>query len=147
MRIDSAFPSKHLKSSDLNGQRVAVRMNYVEMQKVGDDNKPVLYFQGKEKGMVLNKTNSNTIAAAYGNDTDQWAGHAIEIFEADVEFQGKMTKGLRVSIPRRHGTQAPLNTPPQQHDEMNPPPQQGNGYAAARNGQAFDKRMDQEVPF
>ena len=59
MRISSAFPSKYLKAADLQDKQVTVRMSHVETETIGDDDRPVLYFQGKEKGLVLNKTNAN----------------------------------------------------------------------------------------
>ena len=66
MHIDSAFPSKYLKASDLQGRNVTVKMGRVEQEKIGTDEKLILYFQGKEKGVVLNKTNANNVAALYG---------------------------------------------------------------------------------
>jgi hypothetical protein len=72
MRIGQAFPSEYLKASDLMGRTVKVTMSHVEMREVGDGPKPILHFVGKEKGLVLNKTNSNNITAAYGDETDNW---------------------------------------------------------------------------
>lgn len=58
MRISSAFPSKYIKSTDLQGKQVKAVMSHVETESIGDDDRPVLYFQNKEKGLVLNKTNA-----------------------------------------------------------------------------------------
>ena len=69
MLISQAYPSKYLKSDDLGDKTVRVVMDFVEIQDVGDGEfKPVLYFQGKDRGMVLNLTNANTIAAANRRD-------------------------------------------------------------------------------
>lgn len=105
MNINAAFPSAYLKAADLNGQRVTVTMSHVKEEKIGEDKRPVLYFQGKEKGIVLNKTNANSIASAYGFDTDDWAGQRIEIFPMDVEFQGKMVEAIRVKPARARAQQ------------------------------------------
>lgn len=124
MDINQSFPSKYLKSSDLQGRRATVQMNYVQVEKVGqNDEKPVLYFIGKAKGMVLNKTNANKIAELYGFDTEQWAGQRIDLFEADVEFGGKITKGLRVAAPSRAAQQAPApqHAPPPPAQAYTPP--------------------------
>src|SRR6266404_6145292 len=77
MDIGSAFATKYLKASDLQGRDVTVKMGRVEQEKVGDDHKLILYFQGKEKGMVLNRTNANSIADVYGGETEDWYGHSI----------------------------------------------------------------------
>lgn len=106
MKISSAFPSKYLRAADIpDGQKVTVRIDHVEMENVAgndspDEHKPVLYFVGKQKGMVLNKTNSNTISMAYGDDTDLWVNKPLGIFATETSYQGKMMPCLRVSIPK-----------------------------------------------
>jgi hypothetical protein len=101
MRISGAFPSDYLKASDLQGQRVLLKMSRIEMRDMGDEVKPVLYFEGKEKGLVLNKTNANTIATAYGDETDDWVGAEIVLFETTVEYQGQRRPGIRCLVPPR----------------------------------------------
>ncbi len=100
MRISNAFPSEFLKAADLQGRNIKVQMSHVEMKDIGGDPKPVLHFIGKEKGMVLNKTNANNIASAYGDDTETWQGKEIVLFEAMVDFQGKTVAAIRVRPPR-----------------------------------------------
>ena len=101
MRISGAFPSEYLKAADLQGRTVTVIMERVEVREVGDGPKPVLYFEGKEKGLVLNKTNSNTVAAIYGDETDDWMGQPLTLFEAQVDYQGRQVPAVRVRVPPR----------------------------------------------
>lgn len=101
MRISAAFPSKCLKAADLQDKQVTVVMSHVEMDTIGDDERPVLYFQGKEKGLVLNKTNGNTIAQAFGDDTEDWSGGEVVLFETMVDFQGKTMAAIRCRVPPR----------------------------------------------
>lgn len=114
MRISAAFPSEYLKAADLQGKRVTVIVERVEMRTVGDDHKPVLFFEGKEKGVVLNKTNANTIATVYGDDTDDWVGGEIILYGQMVDFQGKSVEGIRCKIPPRKPARsaAPANEAP-----------------------------------
>jgi hypothetical protein len=103
MNIGAAFPSKYLKAATLGDQVARVRIDHVATEDVsgkGEDPKPVLYFIGKDKGMVLNKTNANIIRGAYGDETDDWHGKPVEIYVADVQFAGDMVAGLRVRIPK-----------------------------------------------
>jgi hypothetical protein len=44
--------------------------------------KPVVYFEGSEKGFALNATNGKTIAALYGNHVEQWAGKRITLYKS-----------------------------------------------------------------
>lgn len=52
--------------------------------------------------MVLNKTNSATIAALYGENRFEWTGKKIQLFATLVRSFGSTTMGLRVRpfIPR-----------------------------------------------
>lgn len=97
MRISTAFPSDYLKAADLNGKAVRVTIESVSTEEVGNDQKPVLHFVGKDKGLVLNKTNANRIVEATGTDeTDDWKGWAITLYACKVDFQGKRVDAIRV---------------------------------------------------
>jgi hypothetical protein len=97
MKISTAFPSEYLKAGDLNGKAVRVVIETVTAEKIGDDTKPVLHFLGKDKTLVLNKTNANRIVEATGTDeTDDWAGWSILLYACKVDFQGKRVDAIRV---------------------------------------------------
>lgn len=100
MRISGAFPSDYLKAADLDGKPGLFTMSHVEMKDIGGDHKPCLYFKEVERGLILNKTNANNIAAAYGDDTDAWRDQKIVLFEAMVDFQGKTVPAIRVRMPK-----------------------------------------------
>ncbi len=112
MRIGSAFPSKFLKASDIpDGSFVNIVIDHVTIEDVGgsndpDDQKPVLYFRGKQKGMVLNKTNSTSISQAYGDETDDWGGKPLLLYSTETLFQGSNVPCLRVKIPKTNGAPA-----------------------------------------
>jgi hypothetical protein len=162
MLIDSAFPSKYLKESDLAGRRVAVTMGDVKVEKIGDDKRPVLYFRGKEKGLVLNKINSNTISQAYGGDTDDWFGNQIVLFPTTTEYAGKTVPCIRVSLPTRQVESrvngAPVRTQPMaaraaprrdDADEFGLPPEPVDDFPGDVQERAPAQRHDfnDEVPF
>ena len=71
------------------------------MKEIGGDHKPIIYFEGKEKGIVLNKTNATAIATIYGDDTDDWTGGEIILYSAWVDFQGKQVEAIRIRVPPR----------------------------------------------
>lgn len=99
MKMSEEFPSKYLKATDLQNREVKVMMSHVEREKIGDDFKPVLYFKGKEKGIVLNKTNAGTIVDAYGDDSEDWTDQEIILFSVMVDFQGKVAPAIRCRVP------------------------------------------------
>lgn len=105
--INEAFPSNYLKAADLKGRNALVTIARADFEMIGDDKKLVLFFEGKDKGMVLNKTNAGNIAAAYGDDTDDWKGQQIVLFEAMVDYQGKTVAAIRVRQPMAKDRPAP----------------------------------------
>jgi len=93
------FPSKWLKADDLEGKTVRVTIRSCVMETIGDDNKPVMYFEGKDKGMVLNKTNWARMELGFRSiDSDDWTGKDILLYSEPVTFQGRTVNGLRVRI-------------------------------------------------
>src|SRR5690242_16780983 len=111
MKINGAFPSDYLKAADLNGKAIRVSIDTVTVEKIGEDQKPVLHFIGKDKGLVLNKTNSARIVEAVGSDeTDDWSGWSIVLYPCKVDFQGKRVDAIRIDD-RPGATKAPANRP------------------------------------
>lgn len=103
MKRDDVFPSKFLKASDLpeDGSVYPLTIEKVEMGEIGPnkDRKPIIHFEETEKSMVCNKTNWNTIARATNSqDSDEWIGKTINLYRAEVEFQGEMVESIRVKI-------------------------------------------------
>lgn len=101
MDIGRAFPSKYLKAADLGSGDVAVTIKEVRIEAVGQtkQDKPILYFKGAPKGLVLNQTNSKRIASiARSNDTDDWKGVKIVLYSTETEFQGDTVDCIRVRL-------------------------------------------------
>lgn len=99
MNINDTFPSKNLKAADLAGAEVIVTIDHVDFEPIGQQRemKAVVYFKGKQKGLVLNKTNGKKIAAIAGTEeTDDWTGVKIRLYPTETEFQGDTVDCIRV---------------------------------------------------
>ena len=96
MNINAAFTGDYIKASDLQGRDVTVKIDRVVMDKVGEDTKPIVYFQGTTRGLVLNKTNAARIADLYGFDTDRWLTQSITLFPTECDFKGDIVQCIRV---------------------------------------------------
>lgn len=139
MKVSEAFPSKWLSAADLNGGNARVTIQRVEIEKIGDDTKPVIYFKGKQKGLVANKTNSRTIADAYGDEMDDWTGCELILFPIMTDYQGKQVEAIRVRSPQPKDNPRPAPAARQSSADMgresDPPPVQQR------------RDMDDEIPF
>ena len=62
----------------------------------GEVSKYIMAFEGKDKKLVLNKTNANLIAGQHGEETDNWIGKQIKLYEAQVDFGGRTVPAIRV---------------------------------------------------
>ena len=100
MKMSDAFPSSFLKAEDLQGRQVGAVIEACAFEDIGDDHKLVLRFQGKDKGLVCNKTNATTIADAFGDETNGWIGKRIILFPTKTMFGGKQVPCVRVMLPQ-----------------------------------------------
>jgi hypothetical protein len=113
--IADAFPSKYVKASDLQGVEPVVTMDRVEFEPVGQkrEMKAVLYFQGKEKGLVLNKTNANKITELTGSAiTEEWEGQRIRLYATETQFGGDTVDCIRVKAAAKQAPKMARMTPP-----------------------------------
>lgn len=103
--INSWFPSNYVAAADLQGRDVTVTIAAIKLEKVGTDQeeRPVLYFQGMTKGMVMNRTNGKRISKLYGPETNEWVGKPIILYESETDFGGETVPCIRV---REHYPQA-----------------------------------------
>lgn len=106
MRSGEVYPSKYLKAEDLGDEEPIVTIERVVMETLeskdrGKQEKPVAYFKGLEKGLVINKTNWSIIARIHGDESDDWIGKQITLFSMDVEAFGEMVNAIRVKPPRK----------------------------------------------
>ena len=152
MLLSQIFPSKYLKAADIGDRQVLVTIDAITIEEIDDDDhairKPVVYFQGKEKGLVLNITNGKAIAALYGEETDDWIGREVILYSRMVDFKGNEVPGLRVKAPVR--AMREVNSPPlhQQHierDTLPVAPVRQSVQPARRATVTAD--LNDEVPF
>ena len=85
--------SRYLKADSLV-QPLRLTIARVEMEEVGLGNdredKMVVYFESCDQGLILNRTNTQSITEIVDSDeTDSWVGRRVELFnDKSVKFQG-----------------------------------------------------------
>jgi len=114
--INEAFPSNYLKASDIRGAEPVVTIDHVAFEPVGRtrEMKAVLYFKGKDKGLVLNKTNATKITQLAGSDlTENWDGVRVKLFATETEYAGDTVECIRIKpAPAQQARQAAPQPPP-----------------------------------
>ena len=114
MKGSEVFPSKWISAADLNGHEPTVTIARVLMEDIGQsgDRKPVIYFEGKQKGMVCNKTNWDRISFILRSDeSDDWIGKPVKLYTELVNFQGQMKEAVRVKAADQRQAQIRPATP------------------------------------
>lgn len=93
-----------LKQEDLQGKAAKAIIEEVRIEEVKDtdsgknERKLVMHFVGKDKAMIVNRTNCEALEEICGSDDyERWAGHAVVLYvDPAVKFGGKTVGGLRV---------------------------------------------------
>ncbi len=140
MLISTAFPSNFLRAVDLQGRAVRVTIDTVRLEEIGGETRPILYFEGKQRGLPLNKVNAMTIAQIYGDETLNWEGQQIELYPTEVDFQGKRVQAIRIRMPAgagRANAAAPL---PNAYAQASQPAQRQPAMAGSDG-------LSDEIPF
>lgn len=102
MKANEAFPSKFLAAADLEGEEKTVKITHVDTDEIGGKQKFICHFAGAKKGLVLNKTNFNTIVKVTGqDDTDDWTGCEVVLYPTMVDFQGDQVDAIRIKAPAK----------------------------------------------
>lgn len=108
-----AYKGNFLEAADLSGREVEVKIsnvaapNSVQSADGKVINKPILYFDGASKGLILNKTNAKRIALLYcpkAKTLEEWVGTKITLHNEDdrrPDLGGKKGPCVRVKPPRR----------------------------------------------
>jgi hypothetical protein len=99
MKKAEIFPSRYIKASDIGNCEIKVTISHVKMEELGDEReqKLVVYFQGHQKGLVVNVTNYDRIALIAGSeDTENWPGTTIVLCCELATFRGKTDPAVRV---------------------------------------------------
>lgn len=102
----AATDSNDLKAIDFKGKNLRLTISGVKERHYEARNgqpaqdKAALSFEGKEKTLVLNKTNTKILIQAYGSDSNSWLGKEIGLSTQETELgEGWVVTPLNVQPP------------------------------------------------
>ena len=126
------FP--YVAGDSLVGRNVPVTIKSFSQEMItgehGQEEGYILYFNESPKGLILNKTNAKAIAAAYGDETDDWVGKPVVLYSERGKWFGEWHTAARVKGPG-NGQAAKSLTPDPGPDWDSAPSQDDQDYAAA----------------
>lgn len=98
--------AKYLKADDLPEKaavELAIEKVEVETLKNDDGEKDalVVYFSGKERGLVVNATNSRVLEDVFGTDVDAAIGQKVVLYRDMTNLRGKQVPCLRLRAPEQ----------------------------------------------
>jgi hypothetical protein len=102
--FDDLYGSKYLGVAHLKDDEPRLKIGKVEVAELREKNgtikrKYVVFFDGVEKGLVINITNARKLADAYGKQPARWIGQIVQLYTEETTYG----KGVRVR---------PLRKPP-----------------------------------
>ena len=135
--FDAMYGSKYLGASDLKGQRprhTIGKVDVAELKEKDGTTKPkrIVYFEGEDKALVVNKTNAVKLAMAFGKDSRDWVGARVELYSemTNLGKDGVRLQPLRLRTAAKSAAVAPALKPPVAEPEP-----------------VADPEMDDEIPF
>lgn len=114
MKVHEMLESKFFKKEHVEDGPMLLTMSHVAPVNVAQDDQPedlkhALYFTEDSKPLVLNRTNIEAIASIAGNDTDDWPGKRVVLYnDPNVSFAGKRTGGIRIRAPKEELSDVPF---------------------------------------
>lgn len=102
MKRDDVYPSKWIKADDVTDEPQcvikSVEMAELQTQDGKKEDKPVAYFKGIDKGLILSKTNWDRLEKQFGPESDDWIGKTIVLY-AEPEARSDSGYAARVKMP------------------------------------------------
>lgn len=101
MDMRKQFPSRFFKAEDFDSDGLLYTIGQVMMEQIMAEFKPVMYFKGQKRGLVLNQSNAMAIAKfpGFGPESNHWTGKQIALFSYHAMFQNKPQIRVGVRLP------------------------------------------------
>jgi len=92
VKVGELFQSRFLRADDLGRSHVRVTIEKVAIEAMHGSRKPVLYFRGKSKGLVVNQTRARSLTKVLATDeTEAWVGCQVSLYVDSIETSDETT--------------------------------------------------------
>ena len=146
--LDQAYGSKFLSSTDVGNRKIRTKIARVRKEELRDGDagkkkiKFVIYFKSLDKGLILNATNKNALADAFGKVPAKWIGAEVGVFvDPNVTFAGKRVPGLRLRVLLPATASKPATAP-----AAKPAAAASDEWPEEKGDPGFDPDLNDSVP-
>ncbi|MBM4094946.1 MAG: hypothetical protein FJ276_36885 [Planctomycetes bacterium] len=103
---------KYLKGEHLQGRKPTVTIEKITLEECyaasgRPEQKPVAYFQGSKKGLILSPTNMRALHALFGDNVAACIGKRVQLEAVPMRVAGRDTLPVRINP----APPAPTSTP------------------------------------
>lgn len=113
MKLTTLFPRKYATGADLKGEVVTLSIARVTLESMHPaqgrpaEEKPVIYFERCQKGIILTRPLAHQIADIVGSEeTDEWKGCRVTLYPQKMQVAGQDRIAVRAKAP------SSITTPP-----------------------------------
>jgi hypothetical protein len=95
---------RYLKPEHLAGHRATVKIASIQLEETHPrpgkvERAPVVYFEGKSKGLILSPTNQRALARLFGDDVEACIGKQVTLECATVRVGNAEKHPIRIRAP------------------------------------------------
>lgn len=115
MKASQMFPKLYIAAEDLGDKAYnATIAGFGPVAIFDDGERPVLMFKEFKKGLVLKPSIVSVLIWLHGDETDDWVGKQIQLYNELVTFKGKTAPAVRIrgvnSVMGQGATPAPAQS-------------------------------------
>lgn len=157
MKASQMFPKLYIAAEDLGDKAYnATIAGFGPVAIFDDGERPVLMFKEFKKGLVLKPSIVSVLIWLHGDETDDWVGKQIQLYNELVTFKGKTAPAVRLRgvnfVMGQEATPAMTPAPTPVHPGNSQPTGPGDEAAAAAHRAANPSPapttdLDDEIPF
>ena len=99
--ISKEYPGRFLRGSDVAGHTMNLKIKNVKREKVYKQKERkdvpmlVVYFDDKDKGVLLGKERAMDLKGLFGDDTDTWLEKEVTMYTENKDIFGKNVDVIR----------------------------------------------------
>lgn len=90
--------ARFINAAFLSDGDITAKIDSISEIELDGNDRLVVTMKGVDKGLVLNRTNGDVLADAFGDELNDWVGKEITLYKDRCQMRGKMVDCVRVKV-------------------------------------------------